>query len=230
MKSQRKNLDKKYDSYVEHPRYGRYPRHTALNPNPYDPDVHLHSNATNIHEIQERAKRTLGKRLGFLAELEAITPKELRRIAGTAIHANPSMQNASTVAVTHYYDVERVCRNCKQPFIFFAEEQMYWFEELQFPLDADCIRCPVCRKAEQFLARNRSAYEKLAVATTRDSKDNLKMAGCALTLVEHGVFHNRVLERVAALLKTIPEKERQQDDYRNMLDRLKFLRVKKTQS
>src|SRR5262245_27802217 len=117
MKSRDKVLDKKYDAYVEHPRYGRYPRHTSLNPDPYNPDVHLHSNATNIQEIQKRARRILGYDFPFLTSLEAVTPTELPRIAGTAIRADTSKQNNPTVPVTHYYDVEKVCRNCKRPFI-----------------------------------------------------------------------------------------------------------------
>ena len=227
MKSREKVFDQKYDDYVEHPRYGRVPRYTALNPNPYDPAVQLHSNATNLHEIQKRAKRILGKELGFLTGFEGITPTELPRIAGTAVHANPSKQNAPTVAVTHYYDLEKVCRSCKRPFIFFAEEQQYWYETLRFPLHADCVRCPECRKKERTLVSKRATYEKLAVTTKRDWRDNVKMADCALTLVEHGVFQDRVIERIRALLKTVPETERQEEYYQDLVRRLKQLGPRK---
>ena len=227
MKLRDKAFDKKYDAYVEHPRYGRYPRHTALNPNPYDLAVQLHWNATNIHEVQKCARLIVGKRLGFLTELEGIAPKGLPRIAGTAIQANPSKQNAPTVPVTHYYDLERVCCSCKRPFIFFAEEQQYWYEAVQFPLDADCVRCPECRKKERFFANNRATYEKLAVTAKRDWKENLKMPGCALTLVEHGIFHYRVAERIRALLKTVPEMGRQQETYQELVQRLRQLEPKR---
>jgi hypothetical protein len=227
MKSLAKTQDKKYDSYVEHPRYGRYPRLTALNPNAYDPSVQLHWNAGNIHEIRRRTKQILGESLGFLNELAAMTPDVLPRIAGTAIPADLSKQNFRTIPVTHYFDIERVCRSCRRPFIFFAEEQVYWFEDLRFPLESDCVRCPACRKNERILAKSRSTYEKLATATARDRNDNLKMADCALTLVENGVFQNRVLQRVAALLKTIPESERGRERYKTLADRLKTLRSKK---
>jgi len=223
MKSRDKAFDKKYDAYVAHPRYGRRPHYTGLNPNPYDLKVQLHSNATNVHELQKRAVQVFGKKLGYMTPLEKITPQQLPRISGTAINADPKRQNQPTVPVTHYYDVERVCRNCKQPFIFFAKEQKYWYETLRFPLEADCVRCPECRKKEQFLARSRAAYEKLAVVTTRDWKDNLKMASYALTLVEHGIFHDQVVERIRALLKTIPESERKKESFQDLVNRLKKL-------
>lgn len=221
MKSRDKAFDTKYDAYVEHPRYGRRPRYTGLDLNPYDLKVQLHANATNVHELQKRALQVFGKKLGYMTPLERITPKTPFRIPGTAIKADPSKQNQPTVPVTHYYDVERVCRNCRQPFIFFAEEQKYWYETLRFPLDSDCIRCPSCRKAERFLARNRATYERLAAMKERDWKDNFKMAGSALTLVENGVFGSRVIQTIRRLLKTIPESERSEIGYLSLLARSK---------
>jgi hypothetical protein len=230
MKPPDKAFDKKYDTYVEHPRYGRRPRFTALNPDPSDPVVNLHWNATNVHEIQKRTKRILGKKLGFLTPLERITPRESPRIAGTAIRADPTRQKSPTVPVTHYYDLEKICRNCKRPFIFFAEEQQYWYETMRFPLEADCVRCPECRKKERYLARNRATYETLAADKNRDWRANLKMAGCALVLVEHGVFRDRVVERIKSLLKSVPEEERQKNTYQDLVNRVKQLGLKRSGS
>lgn len=225
MKSRDKIFDTKYDAYVDHPRYGKRPRFTALNPNPYDPDVLLHPNATNLQEINKRYRRIMGEDDPLLRELgKSIGSRKLDRIAGTAVKADPSKQHRSTVPVTHYYDVERVCRSCKRPFIFFAEEQRYWYESLRFPLDADCIRCPECRKTERFLARNRATYERLMAEPKRSWEDNLTMAECALLLVEHGVFQNRVLERIRALLKTVPEMEREKVAYQGLVNRLKLVK------
>jgi len=223
MKSRDKVFDKKYDAYVEHPRYGKRPRFTALNPDPYAPGVKLHGNATNVHELQKRTRRILGKDFWFMREVEKMTPAELPRISGTARKADPSKQNSPTVPVTHYYDVERICRCCKRPFIFFAEEQQYWYETLQFPLEADCVRCPDCRSSERFLAQNRSSYEKLAIAAKRSWNDNLKMVGCAVTLVEHGVFGGRVIQRIKGLLKSVPEPERSKETYQSLVARIRQL-------
>ena len=223
MKSQHKILDKKYDNYVEHPRYGRRPRFTGLNPNPFDEGVQLHSNATTIHEIQKRAKNVFGKKLGFLTDLEKIMPKEPARISRTAIKAESNLQNQPTVPVTHYFDVERICRDCKKSFIFFAEEQKHWYERLRFPLEADCVRCPRCRKKEQFLAGNRAKYERLCAMKKRDWKADLQMACCALTLVENGIFGNKVIQSIRALIKTVPQTERMEISYLDLKARLKLL-------
>lgn len=217
-----KAFDSKYDKYVEHPRYGRRPHYTGLNPDPYDIlHVHLHSNATNIHELQKIHVHLFGKRDGLLKGLEAITPEELRRIAGTAILANPSKQNRPTVPVTHYYDIECVCRNCRRQFIFFAEEQKHWYEELGFRLEVDCVLCPPCRKREQSLAAKRATYERLLKSKTRDWRKNLQMVNYAVTLVEAGVFKARVVERMRAAIKTVPVEERDKPSYRKLVARMK---------
>lgn len=222
MKARHKAFDSKYDKYVEHPRYGRRPHYTGLNPDPYDIlHVHLHSNATNIHEVQSVYAHLFGKRLGFLKDLEALTPKKLPRIAGTAIKADPSKQNRPTVPVTHYYDIERVCRNCRRQFIFFAEEQKHWYEELGFRLEVDCVLCPPCRKREQSLAAKRADYERLVKSKNRDRRENLQMANYAVTLAEAGVFSLRVVERMRGALKTVPPEGRERPSYKKLLARLK---------
>jgi len=225
MKSPIQKFDKKYEGYAEHPRYGRGPRRTGLNPSPYDENVQLHPNALNAGEIQ-RVFKWAGIKLPFLDQLARISAKESARIPGTAIKANPEKQNHPTVPVSHYYDIEKICRRCKCHFIFFAEEQKYWYETLQFPLDSDCVLCSNCRKTEQFLSRNRSAYERLASAKTRDWKDNLKMARAALTLVENGVFGTKVVQKIRRLIKTVPDSEKVDVGYETLLDRLKLVEKK----
>ncbi|HWD91118.1 MAG TPA: zinc-ribbon domain containing protein [Verrucomicrobiae bacterium] len=219
MKSPNQKSDKKYESYVEHPRYGRGPRQTSLNPNPNDRNVRLHPNAVTIREIQARAELA-GVKLPFFDQLARISPKDSARIPWTAITANPEKQNHPTVPVSHYYDIEKICRKCKRHFIFFAEEQKYWYETLQFPLDSDCVLCSSCRKKEQSLSRNRSTYERLVSAKTRDWKDNLKMAKSALTLVENGVFGTKIVQKIRRLLKTVPDSEKPNIGYEFLLHRL----------
>jgi hypothetical protein len=148
------------------------------------------------------------------------------RIPGTALKANPDKQNHPTVPVSHYYDIEKVCRDCERHFIFFAEEQKYWYETLQFPLDSDCVRCSDCRKTDQFLSRNRSSYERLANSKHRDWKDNLKMAKSALTLVENGVFGSKVVQKIRRLLKSVPDSEKINIGYESLLKRLRLVERK----
>ena len=82
---------------VNHPRYGKRPRITGLNP-AGGPDVHFHPHTTKKN-----------------------------RIANTAIRADLARQKYTIAAVTHYLDVERSCRDCQRPFIFFAAEQKHWY-------------------------------------------------------------------------------------------------------
>jgi hypothetical protein len=37
--------------------------------------------------------------------------------------------------------------------LLFAEEQKYWYEELKFPLEANCLDCVPCRKGPALVER-----------------------------------------------------------------------------
>jgi Probable zinc-ribbon domain len=161
-----------YSDYVEHPRFGRGPRLTGLNPDDTDGTVvcHWHS------------------------------PPGVR-VPSTAIAADVTKQRAATLPVTHYFDARRVCRKCERPFLFFAEEQRFWYEELGFPLEADALECVSCRRDERRLRAMREEYESLLVSPSRTDAETLRLVGCALVLVETGVFGTKLLPRLRALLK-----------------------------
>jgi len=159
-------------SFVDHPRYGRCPHITGLNPETdFGGRVFLHWHS----------------------------PKQCR-IPNTAIRADVSRQVPATVAVTHYFDVVRKCRDCGKSFIFFAQEQKHWYEELGFKLESDCVRCVPCRKRQQGIDQARERYEELFQIGERCAMQNLEMAQCCLTLLENGVFHQRQTEHVRMLL------------------------------
>ena len=115
----------KTSQFVMHPIFGDKPYVTGLNP------------------VQDREGETF---------FHWHSPQE-NRIPYTAIKADLKKQTASTIPVTHYFDVKRICRECNKPFIFFAKEQQYWYEELGFKLDSNCVRCCQCRK--KFRKHNR---------------------------------------------------------------------------
>jgi hypothetical protein len=168
------NADK-YADFVDHPRYGRRPKVTGLNlDTKYGGDTFIHWHS----------------------------PKDCR-IPNTAIPADLSRQTPATVAVTHYFDVTRQCRDCGRSFIFFAEEQKHWYEELGFGLDSDCVRCVPCRKRQQGVARTRERYEDLFHIPNRTTDENLEMADCCLSLIESGTFTRRQLDRVRMLLNAV---------------------------
>src|SRR5262245_27085714 len=87
-----------YRLYVEHPRFGRGPRLTGLNPALPEYNIHWHSR--------------LGVRIPNTA-VAAVTSKQAYA-AGDGSWGSP---------IPYYFDARRVCRDCKRPFIFFAEEQ-----------------------------------------------------------------------------------------------------------
>ena len=188
-----------YAEHVEHPRYGKAPRFTGLDPNPNSWAVHLHWNTHYFTQAQLREmERLVGWRPTF--------PDDgTRMVRGTAVEADLSRQAPATVPVTHYYDVDKVCRDCGRRFIFFADEQKHWYEELGFPLEADAVRCPPCRKRLQHVAWMRERYEQLFHAPTRTTEETLEMVDCCLGLIEEGIFHRRQTERVRMLLNRIPE-------------------------
>lgn len=161
-----------YADFVDHPRYGRRPHVTGLNPETVfggDTFLHWHS------------------------------PRE-SRIPNTAIPADLSRQAPATVPVTHYFDLKRQCRDCGRAFIFFAREQKHWYEDLGFPLESDCVRCVPCRKRQRGLARRRERYEELFHVQDKTLDQTLEMADCCLALIEAGTFPRRQLDTARMLL------------------------------
>ena len=164
-----------YREFVTHPRYGQGPRTTGLNPEAdYAGDVFLHWHSPRGS-----------------------------RIPNTAIPADVSRQSRATVPVTHYFDVVRQCRDCGKRFIFFAAEQKYWYEELGFGLESDCVRCVVCRKKEQGIGLKRERYEELFHIADRNAEQSLEMADCCLALVAAQVFHKQKVQTLWERLRAL---------------------------
>ena len=164
-----------YSGFVEHPRYGKAPRFTGLDvTDAPDGQVYCHWHSA----------------VGV-------------RVAGTAVVADVSRQRPATLHVTHYFDAKRVCRTCGRPFLFFAEEQKYWYEDLEFPLEADCVECVPCRKDEQRLRLIRQKYDELSRETARSEADTLNLVECGVLLVESCVFSVKALPKLRGLLKTV---------------------------
>lgn len=164
-----------YADFVDHPRYGRSPRFTGLNP---------------VDDLYR------GVYLGWHSSAD-------ERISETAIAANPERQPNATVPVTHYFDLKRKCRDCGRNFFFFADEQRHWYETLHFYLGADCVRCIDCRVLERETKRLRERYETLLNQGEWSDRDALELAETAMILIDRGVFGHRCIERVRSLLNSI---------------------------
>lgn len=192
--------------YVKHPRYGNQPRVTGLNVDKQAIEVH-------VRAYTEEELASLFKAGG----LHGVDPAHVGfLIPGTAIVADPSRQHGSSMLNSHYYDIERKCRDCSRPFLFFAEEQRHWYEELGFPVDADCIRCHPCRRACQDLDWIVQRYEKLLQLKEPSPDMQAELADHRISLVHAGRFHVRQLEQVRAFLSRHPDHPKS-DDIRRRL-------------
>jgi hypothetical protein len=169
--------ESEYTPYVEHPRYGRTPRFTDLQPG----------------AIPSGYRRTIYHDVGL--------------IEGTAVESDLDCQSFSPVPVLYYFDLNRTCADCARPFLFFAEEQKYWYETLGFDLGADCVRCVECRSKLHGIEKQRRRYEALFHVQSRSIEENLGMAQCCLSLIQAGLFNRRQTERVRMLLNNIPENQ-----------------------
>jgi hypothetical protein len=196
-----------YSNHVEHPRFGREPRYTGLDPDRADPDVHIHWNT----------RRVVGS---FFAWHEDAVQDDVKVIWGTAIAAREARQCGGMTLVTHYYDLDRRCRRCGRRFIFYAEEQQYWYEELKFDLGAEAVCCVPCRKSLRAEKRRRRRYGELSQIEARTPEQNLELADCCLQLMEAGEFHPRHTQRVRMLLNRLPEPLRQSDACSSIRQRL----------
>ena len=187
--------------YVEHPRYGTAPRLTGLDADMDSMEVHLHDRLCAFTKPLLEAFRRGGWGVP--------QPRDdgPRLIPGTAIAADLTRQSAATVPVTHYYDEERRCLDCRRWFLFFAEEQRFWYEELRFPIEADCVRCHPCRRIGQEMQRTRQEYDHLMTLAEPTPDEMARMAFARILLVEAGRFHARQLEHVRAFLRCHPDHE-----------------------
>ncbi len=191
-----------------------------------DSDVHLHWNATTHKEIAAQFESVVGKKWPY-CDL-SVYCEQTKRIANTAVASDLAKQTPATIPVTHYFNLERQCRDCKRQFIFFAAEQKHWYEQLGFGLDSDCVRCVDCRKKQQGIARQRKIYESLFHVADRGEQQSLRMAGACLYLIEHDVFPTRQTQRVRTLLNSIPEDAdvRSQSQYLELVERLHSVEAK----
>jgi hypothetical protein len=206
----------KYAEYVEHPRFGRGPIFTGVDPDPNDPNVHLHSRIG----IMSSVVRDVMKREIF-GTVPLRSDGDLGAIRGTAVAADVTKQTRETFPVTHYYDMDCLCRRCGKRFIFFALEQKYWYEELHFPHNADCVCCVPCRKKDRSIALQRKRYEDLCGVENQTVDEMLEMADCCVTLMEQGVFGASQVQHVRAIMNRLPTEQKVGEFCQKIVLRLK---------
>ncbi len=153
-------------------------------------------------------------RFGNKPRLTGLNPVEFReavfvwhakncRIPNTAIRATPGTQIGSCYEITHYFDHGMHCVDCGKAFIFFAEEQKYWYETLKIPVSVQCIRCIACRKVYKHSATLRQRYEELVTSSIRSTDEELELANIGLTLFEEGVIQGKALDKIRSVLNRL---------------------------
>ena len=88
-----------YAEFVDHPRYGRRPNITGLNPRPGDSGVQLHWNSTEYREIVAYFESIVGEKWPY-GDWN-VHGNSTRRIENTAVPADLARQTRATMAVTH---------------------------------------------------------------------------------------------------------------------------------
>lgn len=118
-------------------------------------------------------------------------------VPGTAVIANTALQNYPMFPRRLYADLLKRCRRCARPFVFYANEQRFWYETLRIPVDADCVDCPPCRKLAHRLKGCQFRYAAALHAHRLDAKAMKTFVDDTLFLFEQGVL--RDLARVGAI-------------------------------
>ena len=88
----------------------------------------------------------------------------------TAVKANIDKQNYSICPRYWYVDAHFICESCGRTFIWSASEQMTWFEDYFFWVDAFPKKCPECCRKKRDLIKMRQEYDQI-VEVARQSKD-----------------------------------------------------------
>jgi hypothetical protein len=100
-------------------------------------------------------------------------------------------QNFGVIPRGWYADILKKCRDCRRKFIFYAEEQRHWYEVLGFTIDADCVRCPECRRADQTLRRRFQRYSNAIARTDLTDDEFATLVGDAAFVWDNGLLKKR---------------------------------------
>jgi hypothetical protein len=157
----KKTKVKTHREYVKHPRYGNHPMRSGF--------------SASIEEILD-AHWSYDKRSIF---------------PDSAIKADIKKQNYSVLPRTIYVDIEKQCIQCNRWFIFYAQEQKYWYEILGFYVDADCLKCVDCRKKEHSIKQMMLDYETLTKKENRTEKETRDLKRIALELFQVGYIRDK---------------------------------------
>ena len=73
--------------------------------------------------------------------------RKRNHVNGTAVKADLGKQHRGMVHTDYYLDLIKDCPSCNKKFILFAQEQKYWYEDLQFMFPyTHKVKCTTCRR------------------------------------------------------------------------------------
>ena len=127
----------------------------------------------------------------------------------SAIPADVSRQKYSVRPRRCYVDMLKGCRKCGRDFLFFAREQQFWYEELGFWVDAECIHCPECRRSNHHLRQRFHRFSRFIRRNETSAEELAILVEDAVFLFESGVLRNeQKLRRLKNLARArIPESQ-----------------------
>ncbi len=122
----------------------------------------------------------------------------------TAIRADTSHQNFTTFPRNVYVDIQKTCRVCMRPFIFFAREQQFWYEVLKLYIDVDCVYCTDCRKNIRQTKHHREIFSAGIAEPPNDVRKLVELLESGIYLWETGELKN---EHTLRRLKNLAHSE-----------------------
>ncbi|MBK9451195.1 MAG: zinc-ribbon domain containing protein [Bacteroidetes bacterium] len=109
--------------------------------------------------------------------------------AGRAIVANYRLQtslDAFPPAMVVYRDAVRKCADCRQDYVFTAQEQRLWYEEWRIPMEAEPRACTECRKK-----RRQGREVSIAVQALKDRAKTAQSLEAMQALVSFYKAHDK---------------------------------------
>lgn len=101
----------------------------------------------------------------------------------TAVRADISKQNFSVCPRHWYIDAAFNCSRCGESFVFTADEQKFWYEELKFWIDSIPRECAKCRKELRELKSLQQKYDR-DIASTMGKSANVDKKERLVAVIE----------------------------------------------
>jgi hypothetical protein len=125
----------------------------------------------------------------------------------TAVGADISKQDYSVCPRYWYVDAAFRCARCGETFVFSADEQRFWYQELGFHIDSHARHCQTCRRDLRELKSLRQEYDGAvtqAMAKNADIDQKRRVVGIIDALTEGGVeLPGKIRENRVVLMKQI---------------------------